>query len=115
MTMISKFTFLTFICLFSTAFAQEVKYNEADAVKICGTIIKQKTRYDGIQSIFTKTDDTGKVLRRYSLRGVKEQAVNALGSITQDIPVVACVTGVPYEGIMFDSAVPFYTLKVESK
>lgn len=115
LTMIQKFTFLTLICLFSTAFAQEAKYKESDAVKICGTIVKKKTRYDGIQSIFTKTDDEGKVLKRYSLQGVKEQAVHVLGSLVQDVPVDACITGVPYGGVMFDSEAPFYTLKIEPK
>lgn len=61
--MISRFVFVICVLLFSSAFAEEESYNDSDIVKICGIIVKQETRYDGIKSIFSQMDESGNLLK----------------------------------------------------
>ncbi len=98
-----------------SAFAQSSEYNESEAIKICGHLEKKQTRYDGIKGVFTHLNDAGERVRTYYVRAEKPQAKEVLQALQVNQPIQACITGVPYDGVMFDSPAPFYTFEITQK
>jgi hypothetical protein len=79
--------------------------------KICGTLVKTKTFYDGIQDVFTQTDIKGKALTSYFLFKIDGSKLPMAG-VQENKPVNLCVIGVASQARGIDSPPPFYVIEL---
>lgn len=63
--------------------------------KICGKVVREKTPFDGVQTVFTELDRRGTALDTLFLSPVGGDAEGALSALKQDEKVSACIVGVP--------------------
>jgi hypothetical protein len=83
-----------------------------ETTKVCGTLVKEKTSYDGVQPVFKQKDKSGVQIANYFLNSSNKSVEQTIGSLSANIPYDVCVVGFKSFQRKIDSPADYITFEI---
>lgn len=100
------------VSVFSSAYASVWQPpSEAKTVKVCGSIGKENTVYDGVRVVFEEKDAGGKVIDRSYLSPLAKSLEQEFANMRLGDKMESCVVGVKSERRPIDSPREIHTFE----
>lgn len=107
---------LLLFCSLTASAAEWQAPKSQSIVRLCGSVLKAQTPYDGVQTVFTQKDQTGATVGTYFLEAIGKSTEGVLMGIALNQPQNdICVIGFEQDlgdRIMTDSPNSFLTLQL---
>lgn len=110
MKFISSLILLTFSCN-SFGGTWEAP-STVETTKVCGTLVKEKTAWDGIQPVFKQKDKSGVQIVTFFISSSTKRVEETIGSLSMNTPYDVCVVGFKSFQRKIDSPADYITFEI---